>query len=77
VRVAAPVHLKFTVRNAPGLYPSGEHLSTLAVQTARERVRRAAIGLALLHRYDPEAVNSPAGAAARLGGHAERPVEPS
>jgi len=77
VRVAAPVHLKFTVRNAPGLYPSGEHLSALAVQTARERVRRAAIGLALLHRYDPEAVSSPAGAAARLGRQAERPVEPS
>jgi Peptidase family U32 len=53
VRVAAPVHLKFTVRNAPGLYPSGEHLSALAVQSARERVRRAAIGLGLLHRYYP------------------------
>ncbi|HEX8930602.1 MAG TPA: hypothetical protein VGA45_16920, partial [Actinomycetota bacterium] len=51
VRVAAPVHLKFTVRNAPGLYPSGAHLADLAVRTARERVRRAAIGLALLERY--------------------------
>jgi Peptidase family U32 len=51
VRVAAPVHLKFTVRNAPGLYPSGEHLADLAVRTARERVRRAAIGLALLTRH--------------------------
>jgi hypothetical protein len=51
VRVAAPIHLKFTVRNAPGLYPSGEHLAALAVATARERVRRAAIALALLDRY--------------------------
>jgi Peptidase family U32 len=51
VRVAAPVHLKFTIRNAPGLYPSGAHLADLAVRTARERVRRAAIGLALLERY--------------------------
>jgi Peptidase family U32 len=59
VRVAAPVHLKFTVRNAPGLYPSGEHLAGLAVASARERVRRAAIGLALLHRHDPDALASP------------------
>jgi Peptidase family U32 len=59
VRVAAPVHLKFTVRNALGLYPSGEHLAGLAVASARERVRRAAIGVALLRRHDPGAVASP------------------
>jgi hypothetical protein len=59
VRIAAPIHLKFTVRNAPGLYPSGRHLSELAVATARERVRRAAIGLAMLDRYYQEAVTSP------------------
>jgi hypothetical protein len=58
VRVASPVHLKFTVRNAPGLYPSGEHLSALAVSSARERVRRAAIGLAMLQRHYPDAVPS-------------------
>jgi Peptidase family U32 len=58
VRVAAPVHLKFTVRNAPGLYPSGEHLAGLAVASARERVRRAAIGIALLRRHDPDATAS-------------------
>ena len=58
VRVAAPVHLKFTVRNAPGIYPSGEHLAGLAVASARERVRRAAIGTALLRRYYPGAVAS-------------------
>lgn len=51
VRVAAPIHLKFTMRNAPGIYPSGEHLAPIATATARERVRRAAIGLALLERY--------------------------
>lgn len=59
VRVAAPIHLKFTVRNAPGLYPSGGHLEALAVSTARERVRRAAIGLGLLARHYPAAVGSP------------------
>jgi hypothetical protein len=59
VRVAAPVHLKFTMRNAPGIYPSGRHLSDLAVSTARERVRRAAIGLAMLERYYKDAKASP------------------
>jgi hypothetical protein len=58
VRVAAPIHLKFTVRNAPGLYPSGEHLAGLAVASARERVRRAAIGMAMLRRHYPGAVAS-------------------
>jgi hypothetical protein len=58
VRVAAPIHLKFTVRNAPGIYPSGEHLAAVASATARERVRRAAIGLALLKRYSPGAMSS-------------------
>jgi hypothetical protein len=51
VRVAAPVHLKFTVRNAPGIYPSGGHLEATVLSTARERVRRAQIGLAMLARY--------------------------
>jgi hypothetical protein len=59
VRVAAPIHLKFTIRNAPGLYPSGEHLAGLAVASARERVRRAAIGMAMLRRHYPDAVASP------------------
>jgi hypothetical protein len=58
VRVAAPVYLKFTVRNAPGIYPSGRHLQEVAVATARERVRRAAIGLAMLRRYYDKAVES-------------------
>ncbi|HEY0540140.1 MAG TPA: U32 family peptidase [Actinoallomurus sp.] len=58
VRVAAPVHLKFTVRNAPGIYPSGRHLETVALTTAHERVRRAAIGVAMLRRYYGTAVES-------------------
>jgi len=58
VRLAAPVHLKFTVRNAPGIYPSGRHLEPVAVATAQERVRRAAIGVAMLRRYLPGAVES-------------------
>ncbi|MBB4664078.1 U32 family peptidase [Conexibacter arvalis] len=58
VRVAAPVYLKFAVRNSPGLYPSGEHLREAALSTARERVRRAALGIALLERTAPAAVMS-------------------
>ncbi len=45
VRVAAPVHLKFGLKNCPPMYPSGGHVQGLAVGSARERVRRAAIGL--------------------------------
>ncbi|CAA9536704.1 MAG: FIG00667993: hypothetical protein [uncultured Thermomicrobiales bacterium] len=53
VRVAAPVYLKFGLRNAPNIYPSGSHLEATAVALTRERVRRARIGLDLLARIDP------------------------
>ncbi|WP_432757859.1 U32 family peptidase [Saccharopolyspora erythraea] len=59
VRVAAPVYVKFGLRNAPNIYPSGTHLTPTAVALARERVRRAQIGLGLLDRYAPEAKASP------------------
>jgi hypothetical protein len=59
VRVAAPIYLKFGVRNAAGLYPSGRHLEATVVALSRERVRRAAIGLALLARSSPAAIASP------------------
>lgn len=58
VRVAAPVYVKFGLRNAPNIYPSGGHLEATAVALGRERVRRARIGLDLLHRYYPDAVAS-------------------
>jgi hypothetical protein len=61
VRIAAPVHLKFGLRNAPNLYPSGAHLEAVAQSTGRERVRRAAIGMEHLARQYPEAVASPTG----------------
>jgi hypothetical protein len=61
VRVAAPIYLKFGLRNAPGLYPSGQHLEAAVLALSRERVRRAAIGLAILRRYAPGAVASPMG----------------
>ncbi len=59
VRVAAPVYIKFGLRNAPNIYPSGSHLEATAVALTRERLRRARIGLDLLARLDPAAVMSP------------------
>lgn len=50
VRVAAPLYLKFGLRNAPQLYPAGRHLDALVISSARERVRRAEIGLEHLRR---------------------------
>jgi hypothetical protein len=61
VRVAAPIYLKYGLRNSPGLYPSGQHLENTVVALSRERVRRAAIGLELLRRYMPDAIASPTG----------------
>jgi hypothetical protein len=63
VRVAAPVYLKFGLRNAPDVYPSGTHLEPTVIALSRERVRRAEIGLDHLQRYYPESVMSGPGAA--------------
>jgi hypothetical protein len=63
VRVAAPVYLKFGLRNAPDVYPSGGHLEDVAVALTRERVRRARLGLDLLARSGVRACTSEPGAA--------------
>ncbi|GAB2685769.1 hypothetical protein GCM10027271_55560 [Saccharopolyspora gloriosae] len=62
VRVAAPVYVKFGLRNAPNIYPSGTHLTPTAVALGRERVRRARIGLDLLARQSPDVGTSVPGA---------------
>jgi len=62
VRVAAPVYVKFGLRNAPDVYPSGTHLEETVIALSRERVRRAEIGLAHLTRYYPDAITSEPGA---------------
>lgn len=62
VRVAAPVYVKFGLRNAPDVYPAGTHLEATTVALSRERVRRARIGHELLARYFPDAVTSELGA---------------
>jgi len=58
IRVAAPVYIKFGLRNAPDIYPSGTHLEATAVALSRERVRRARLGLDLLARSGYEPVTS-------------------
>jgi hypothetical protein len=63
VRVAAPVYVKFGLRNAPDVYPSGTHLEETVIALSRERVRRAEIGLGHLNRYYPDAITSQVGAA--------------
>lgn len=63
VRIAAPVYLKFGLRNAPDVYPSGSHLESLAVSLTRERVRRARLGMELLARSGMRATTSELGAA--------------
>ncbi len=53
IRVGAPIYLKFGLRNSPNIYPSGAHLEGAAIQTGKERVHRAAIGMETLARLAP------------------------
>jgi len=62
-RVCAPAYLKFGLRNAPDVYPSGAHLENTVIALSRERVRRAEIGLDHLRRYYPQATQSELSAA--------------
>ncbi|HEX5483136.1 MAG TPA: hypothetical protein VFZ08_10990 [Terriglobia bacterium] len=61
ISVAAPMYLKFGLRNAPDIYPSGLHIEPTATLMARERVRRARIALDLLERFAPKIKISPLG----------------
>jgi hypothetical protein len=61
VEIAAPVYIKFGLRNAPDVYPSGTHLDPVTEALSRERVRRARLGLDLLARAGATAVCSPPG----------------
>jgi len=62
VEVAAPIYVKFGLRNAPDVYPAGTHLDNVTVALSRERVRRARLGLDLLQRSGMVAVTSTPGA---------------
>ena len=62
IRVAAPVYVKFGLRNAPDVYPAGTHLESTTVALSRERVRRARLGMELLARSGYEPTTSELGA---------------
>src|SRR5213080_2512866 len=62
IRIAAPVYVKFGLRNAPDVYPAGSHLETTTVALSRERVRRARLGMELLARSGYEPTTSELGA---------------
>ncbi len=62
IRVAAPVYLKFGLRNSPDIYPCGTHLDNTALALSRERVRRAQIAMEMIRREAADAVMSPLGA---------------
>src|SRR5437879_13258041 len=59
IRVASPVYLKFGLRNAPDVYPSGTHLENTVIAMSRERVRRAEMAFEIIGRFCPQAVMSP------------------
>ncbi|HZG16234.1 MAG TPA: U32 family peptidase [Candidatus Bathyarchaeia archaeon] len=63
IRVAAPVYIKFGLRNSPNIYPSGTHLEETSIRLCKERVRRARIGLDMIQRYAPALKTSERGAA--------------
>jgi hypothetical protein len=63
VRVAAPVYLKMGLRNAPNIYPSGQHLGATPSLLGRERVRRAELVLRLLTELAPDLAAKPSLAA--------------
>ncbi len=63
IRIASPVYVKFGLRNAPDVYPSGSHLEHTVVGLSRERVRRARLGVELLARSGMNASTSARGAA--------------
>lgn len=63
VSVAAPLYVKYGLRNSRGLYPSGLHLQSDAQAIGREKVRRAQISLEWLARSGMSLIQSGPGAA--------------
>jgi len=59
IRVAAPIYLKYGLRNSPDVYPSGTHLENTVIALSRERVRRAQLGQEFITRYCADAIMSP------------------
>ena len=63
VAVAAPMYVKFGLRNSRPLYPSGLHLVDEATAIAREKVHRACVALEWMSRSGLDLVQSKPGAA--------------
>ena len=62
VAVAAPMYVKFGLRNARPLYPSGLHIVADAMAIAREKVHRAGVALEWMRRSGLELTQSGPGA---------------
>ncbi|HTZ91790.1 MAG TPA: U32 family peptidase [Streptosporangiaceae bacterium] len=58
ISVAAPMYVKFGLRNSRPLYPSGLHLTADAAAIAREKVRRAQIALEWIARSELKLIQS-------------------
>jgi hypothetical protein len=63
VAVAAPLYVKYGLRNSRPLYPSGMHVQRDAELIGREKVRRAQISLEWLERTGADLTQSKPGAA--------------
>jgi len=50
IRVAAPIYLKFGLRNSPDIYPCGTHIENTAIALTRERMRRAEMAMGFISR---------------------------
>lgn len=62
IMAAAPIYVKFGLRNSRLLYPSGLHLVREAEQIAREKVHRAAVALEWIARSGQDLTQSAPGA---------------
>jgi hypothetical protein len=51
IRVAAPIYLKFGLRNSPDIYPCGTHIENTAIALTRERMRRAEMAMGFISRF--------------------------
>ncbi|GHJ28670.1 MULTISPECIES: hypothetical protein [Streptomyces] len=70
IRRGAPIYLKFGLSKSPGIYPYGAQLRDVALNSARERVRRGRLVLDLLSRLGADGGMSPLGS--RLPGPLRR-----
>lgn len=70
IRRGAPIYLKFGLSKSPGIYPYGAQLRDVALNSARERVRRGRLVLDMLARLGADGGMSPLGS--RLPGPLRR-----